>query len=706
MPSARSHGPDGPIGRRLRPHGHATTGHHHRERRPTPDRLVARRSRRRAAEPRARLPPTPVGARPCPRRDCAAAATAPFSPRPSPRPSSRRSSPPASRSTSDSTSSATTCAGCPSPRSPAPGSAAAAPATSPTVLEVDGLAFDRFWRFDATGLADARTATPHARFRVATDAREVVGYHVTGRAGTLGLPAATGRAPRPPRPRDRHRPDRRLARLVPPQGLHLGPGQHPGGQPAGPVALRAPRLPVASPPASPCSSGPSTTDRRGEAAAAPSPPDRPPPRRRCGPAGGHDLGVGRRPRRRAGHLEHRTGPAAHAPDRLGRPRGRLPGRRLRFRPPRRGHRGWSAPRAGPRSHHVGRGRRRSGPGQHDLHGARPTGRRGHRTRRRDRGEPGGQQRTGRGARRGLVGHRRGLPVLRRRPRRRRSARGRARHDPAPSRSAHRLGIGADSPSARWSRSRRRRHPGRTDPPRSTRTPPPRLIATVGAVTDQTGLPLTVAPSAESLDLLEASGAAGKAAVSGLTARVDRQVLAGPYAPVDTGAWIDHGLVGGARRPVRLRHRHRAGAARQPPEQRDGRCSTAPSAPLRSPISATSGSRPSSCRRDSWPPSAAAPTPPSPSSSTSPRATGSRPAPWWATTRRPSGWATAPTPSWPATGHSPSWPTSTWPRRRSPARPGASPSWCPPPPIRPRCARSSTASPTPTARPAARSASPC
>jgi ribosomal protein S18 acetylase RimI-like enzyme len=56
----------------------------------------------------------------------------------------------------------------------------------PVVLDVDGLAFDRFWRFDATGLADARTATPHARFRVATVAREVVGYHVTGRAGTLG----------------------------------------------------------------------------------------------------------------------------------------------------------------------------------------------------------------------------------------------------------------------------------------------------------------------------------------------------------------------------------------------------------------------------------------------------------------------------------------------------------------------------------------
>jgi ribosomal protein S18 acetylase RimI-like enzyme len=56
----------------------------------------------------------------------------------------------------------------------------------PHVLEVDGLAFDRFWRFDAPGLADARTATPSARFRVATLDGRVVGYHVTGRAGALG----------------------------------------------------------------------------------------------------------------------------------------------------------------------------------------------------------------------------------------------------------------------------------------------------------------------------------------------------------------------------------------------------------------------------------------------------------------------------------------------------------------------------------------
>jgi GNAT superfamily N-acetyltransferase len=54
------------------------------------------------------------------------------------------------------------------------------------VLRVDGAAFDPFWRFDRAGLADARTATPTHRFRVAVDRGGVVGYHVTGRAGSLG----------------------------------------------------------------------------------------------------------------------------------------------------------------------------------------------------------------------------------------------------------------------------------------------------------------------------------------------------------------------------------------------------------------------------------------------------------------------------------------------------------------------------------------
>jgi ribosomal protein S18 acetylase RimI-like enzyme len=52
-------------------------------------------------------------------------------------------------------------------------------------LHVDGTAFSPFWRFDARGLVDARAATPSSRFRVVDDG-SVVGYAVTGRAGTVG----------------------------------------------------------------------------------------------------------------------------------------------------------------------------------------------------------------------------------------------------------------------------------------------------------------------------------------------------------------------------------------------------------------------------------------------------------------------------------------------------------------------------------------
>ena len=70
----------------------------------------------------------------------------------------------------------------------------------PTVLQVDGLAFDTFWRFDALGLADARSATPTARFRVADVAGlGVAAYAICGRAGSIGYlqrlavhPAAQG----------------------------------------------------------------------------------------------------------------------------------------------------------------------------------------------------------------------------------------------------------------------------------------------------------------------------------------------------------------------------------------------------------------------------------------------------------------------------------------------------------------------------------
>lgn len=52
-------------------------------------------------------------------------------------------------------------------------------------LEVDARAFEPFWRLDRAGLDDAVAATSSARFRVACDAG-VVGYAVTGRAGTRG----------------------------------------------------------------------------------------------------------------------------------------------------------------------------------------------------------------------------------------------------------------------------------------------------------------------------------------------------------------------------------------------------------------------------------------------------------------------------------------------------------------------------------------
>jgi len=55
------------------------------------------------------------------------------------------------------------------------------------VLEVDRRAFSAFWRLDAEGLDEALGATPKSRFRVATSNGRVVGYAVTGRAGSQGF---------------------------------------------------------------------------------------------------------------------------------------------------------------------------------------------------------------------------------------------------------------------------------------------------------------------------------------------------------------------------------------------------------------------------------------------------------------------------------------------------------------------------------------
>jgi ribosomal protein S18 acetylase RimI-like enzyme len=55
-----------------------------------------------------------------------------------------------------------------------------------TALDVDNRAFPAFWRLDEGGFREAMTATPSARFRVATVDRRVMGYAITGRAGRRG----------------------------------------------------------------------------------------------------------------------------------------------------------------------------------------------------------------------------------------------------------------------------------------------------------------------------------------------------------------------------------------------------------------------------------------------------------------------------------------------------------------------------------------
>jgi ribosomal protein S18 acetylase RimI-like enzyme len=55
-----------------------------------------------------------------------------------------------------------------------------------SVIEVDGNAFEPFWRFDADALREARRATPRHRYRVVVGANGVQGYAVTGLAGQRG----------------------------------------------------------------------------------------------------------------------------------------------------------------------------------------------------------------------------------------------------------------------------------------------------------------------------------------------------------------------------------------------------------------------------------------------------------------------------------------------------------------------------------------
>lgn len=55
----------------------------------------------------------------------------------------------------------------------------------PAIFQIDHAAFELFWRLDELGLHEALNATPSSRLRVNTSG-PVVGYAITGRAGTRG----------------------------------------------------------------------------------------------------------------------------------------------------------------------------------------------------------------------------------------------------------------------------------------------------------------------------------------------------------------------------------------------------------------------------------------------------------------------------------------------------------------------------------------
>jgi len=60
-------------------------------------------------------------------------------------------------------------------------------ADRPAALVVDGRSFDAFWRLDDSGFEEALGATPSSRFRVASRGDGVVGYAISGRAGSRGF---------------------------------------------------------------------------------------------------------------------------------------------------------------------------------------------------------------------------------------------------------------------------------------------------------------------------------------------------------------------------------------------------------------------------------------------------------------------------------------------------------------------------------------
>jgi ribosomal protein S18 acetylase RimI-like enzyme len=73
------------------------------------------------------------------------------------------------------------------PESPPVAHRRATDADRPRVLEVDAVSFPVFWQLDESGLEEALTATPRARFRVAADDDgSPYAYVITGRAGRRG----------------------------------------------------------------------------------------------------------------------------------------------------------------------------------------------------------------------------------------------------------------------------------------------------------------------------------------------------------------------------------------------------------------------------------------------------------------------------------------------------------------------------------------
>ena len=89
------------------------------------------------------------------------------------------------------------------------------------------------------------------------------------------------------------------------------------------------------------------------------------------------------------------------------------------------------------------------------------------------------------------------------------------------------------------------------------------------------MPLTVAPSPESIQLLDSRDPAGEAAVAELRAGPTRTVLGAPYAPVDSGSWIDSGMLAELDDQYVAGNATLAGAAAIAARANASPCSTAP-----------------------------------------------------------------------------------------------------------------------------------